>query len=201
MKRVREVSDVLLAGWADEVAVKPELAQRLVDVMERDNYHIVPMPGAPAPNAKSGGVRIKYQFDNPFGPVVQATEHMPRHVLAFLDLVSPTTRVKLQEHQWADVKWDECPFSEKPSKLIVDDADSWATQTIGTGYWHSAVFNEHDAGEMAYNYYYGHMDRADQGQVRDDTLDMWNGVSVEDLDSAADADNVKETPLAGPSIH
>ena len=165
MKRIRESDTSVLAEWASALELPVEKMARLVSFLETKHYAIV--PEAVKEEEEIGGVCIKYELSNPFGPNVKEKEYMPRHVLRFLDLVCPSIDVKMQEHQYEEFDWFEIGNTEKPSDLVSDDED-W--KEVGNGRWHDAVFGR-DHLEKAYRYFYEHRGEDD---VDEQTLEIAN---------------------------
>lgn len=172
MKRVLEPDLDTLKDWASGSGLPVEDVQRLVTFIGTRKHAIGPVADDLADDPDTGGVRIKYEILNWFGPNIKEKEHMPRHVIAFLNCVNPTINFTVQKHQTQEQAWDELGWSEKESAYVSDD-DNWEKQTIKTGRWHDTVF-ESEHGRDAYHYFYQHRDDDDQFAVEEETMNIWN---------------------------
>lgn len=174
MKRVLEPDLATLEDWARGSGVSVKNVQRLVAFLGDQKHAIVPVAEEAS---ATGGVRIKYEIYNYHGPNIKEKEHMPRHAIAFLDLVNPTISYTMQKHDRQEKAWDELGWSGKESKYVSND-DNWEEQTSKAGSWHNAVFEEAEHGKEAYRYFYQHRNDADQFDVHETTMDIWNGTHV-----------------------
>ena len=160
MKRVRETTAQLEQAWQEAATLA-----RFEALLDAQGYHIGPKANTTEEKEPSGGVTIKFVVDNPFGPDLKDKESMPRHALAFLDIVEPSIDVKLQEHQYEEVSWSDLAYRTKPCDFM-DDEEDW--EEVGDGRWHSAVFHTEACYAKAYRYFYAHRDDADvNGRTRD----------------------------------